>query len=114
MSVICWSYTLMIACVAMLFWLEITVFQIYTLVSFIVFAAVGAWQLWARQIKKTPTHLIFQAVVRFNTKRVPLDEIQAIAYRRHQLVLTTTRKTWHFMMTRKTYERVSTLIQAID
>ncbi|MFT8458021.1 MAG: EbsA family protein [Liquorilactobacillus ghanensis] len=97
-SIICWSYSLIVLLISILLWLEITVFQIWTVLVFLLFLVVAGVQLFFRRVEITPTELILHTVIPQNTKRFALADIKdlqarrwllsfATKYRRQQIII---------------------------
>lgn len=110
-SVICGSYTLIIACIAMLFWLEITVLQIYTIISFIIFFVVVALQYWRRYFILTDDELQMYAVIKANRQFIKLSQIEKIEYHRFELKIATAKHVHRFLMTPQVAQKLQQLIK---
>ncbi|MFT9268067.1 MAG: EbsA family protein [Liquorilactobacillus nagelii] len=98
-TIICWSYSLIVLLISILLWLEITVFQIWTVLVFLLFLVIAGLQIFFRRVEVTTQELILHTVIPQNTKKFTLFEISDLQlqwyglsfntkYRQQQLVLT--------------------------
>ena len=86
-TVTCWSYTLIILLISILLWLEITVFQVWTVLVFLLFLIISGVQLYFRQVELTKQQLILRTVIPQNTKKLELSSLQVVKKKHGQLVL---------------------------
>ena len=77
-SVTCWSYTGMLFLFSLLLWLELTVFQIWTAISFLLFVLVAGIQLYKRRLVLTDDSVEFQTVLSFNNKKIRYQDIKDV------------------------------------
>ncbi|SEM48925.1 hypothetical protein SAMN05216431_103107 [Ligilactobacillus sp. WC1T17] len=77
-SVTCWSYTGMLFLLSLLLWLELTVFQIWTAISFLLFVLVAGIQLYKRRLVLTDDSVEFQTVLSFNNKKIRYQDIKDV------------------------------------
>lgn len=69
-TIICWSYSLIVLLISILLWLEITVFQIWTVLVFLLFLVIAGLQIFFRRVEVTTQELILHTVIPQNTKKV--------------------------------------------
>lgn len=100
-SIICWSFTGMLFLLSMLLWLEITVFQIWTALTFILFLIVCLIQLWMRQIILTNDKVVLRAVILFNNKEFQRTDLKEVTLTKHGLKFATKYQTYQVLMTAK-------------
>ncbi|KRM87681.1 hypothetical protein FD21_GL001295 [Liquorilactobacillus vini DSM 20605] len=74
-SVTCWSYTLIILSISILLWLEITVFQIWTVLVFLLFLLVSGIQIYFRQVEVRPDRVVLKTVIPQNNKVLQRSEL---------------------------------------
>jgi cell division protein FtsW (lipid II flippase) len=86
-TVTCWSYTLIILLISILLWLEITVFQVWTVLVFLIFLILSGVQLYFRQVELTDQQIVLRTVIPQNTKRMELAGLQVVKKSHGQLVL---------------------------
>lgn len=81
MAITCWSYTFMILLAGFLLWLEITVFQVWSGIVFILFGIAVLLQLFLRWVEITPDSqfLILHTVLPQNTKKIKLNTIRNVS-----------------------------------
>ncbi|MFT8836555.1 EbsA family protein [Liquorilactobacillus satsumensis] len=81
MAITCWSYTFMIFLAGFLLWLEITVFQVWSGIVFILFGIAVLLQLFLRWVEITPDSqfLILHTVLPQNTKKIKLNTIRNVS-----------------------------------
>jgi hypothetical protein len=63
-TIICWSYSLIVLLISILLWLEITVFQIWTVLVFLLFLVIAGLQIFFRRVEVTTQELILHTVIR--------------------------------------------------
>lgn len=82
-------------------WLEITVFQIWTALTFILFLIICLIQLWMRQIILTDNKVVLRAVILFNNKEFQRNELKNVTLTKHGVSFTTKYQTYQILMTAK-------------
>ena len=105
-SIICWSFTGMIFLSSLLLWLEITVFQIWTALTFILFVLVSIVQILRRQVLLNEQVLLLRAVVSFNNKEIPLNELNKVKKTKYGLQLITRFRSYNILLTPKSAEEL--------
>ena len=88
-SITCWSYTVMAFLFSMLLWLEITVFQIYTAIVFMIFLIAAILQIARRKIVLEDDGVAIKTVFSMNAKKISYDDILNVEVEKHGLVFTT-------------------------
>lgn len=106
-SVICWSFTGMIFLASMLFWLEITVIQPWTIGLFVIFVLVVMLQLRMRTLVFEEKKLQINKVIKINNDSVHYDDLTAIETRQHQLVLKTTKHQYTVLLKKADVQQVT-------
>ncbi|HIW88603.1 MAG TPA: EbsA family protein [Candidatus Ligilactobacillus excrementipullorum] len=106
-SVICWSFTGMIFLASMLFWLEITVIQPWTIGLFVIFVLVVMLQLRMRTLVFEEKKLQINKVIKINNDSVHYDDLTAIETRQHQLVLKTTKHQYTVLLKKADVQQVA-------
>lgn len=74
-TITCWSFTGMIFLFSMLLWLEITVFQIWTLLTLILFLIVAFIEIKGRYITVDKHGLHYHALIVFNNQNIKRKDI---------------------------------------
>lgn len=110
-SITCWSYTFMIFLLSLFLWLEITVFQIWTAISFVIFVLVTAIQLWRRQLVITDREVKFKRVLSLNDKSIARSDIKAVVATKCQLKITDQYRTYSVLMLPKSKEKCLELLR---
>ena len=106
-SIVCWSFTWMIFLFSMLLWLEITVFQIWTLLTLILFIIVAFVEIKGRYIQIEDGVINYHALIVFNGQSVKVADIKEVKHNRWGLVRFVTEKAvYSFLMTPKTAARL--------
>lgn len=115
-SIICWSFTGIVFLISMLLWLEITVFQIWTVVVLILFVIITAVQLYFRRLVFMDDKLVAKTVIPQNSKRILYRKIEEIGVKHGQVVIKTKFATYSFLLTpgkrKKIIARLKKLIPA--
>lgn len=88
-SITCWSYTGMVFLFSMLLWLEITVFQIYTAIVFVIFLIAAILQITRRKIVLEDDGVAIKTVFSMNAKKISYDDILNVEVEKHGLAFTT-------------------------
>ncbi|KRL01537.1 EbsA family protein [Liquorilactobacillus capillatus] len=88
-TVICWSYTFIILLLGFILWLEITFFQVWTLLALVVFTIAAALQLGLRRVEVKQHELILHTVIPQNTKKLQLEDIKKVSKKKGRLVVQT-------------------------
>ncbi|KRL04612.1 EbsA family protein [Liquorilactobacillus oeni] len=81
MALTCWSYTFMILLAGFLLWLELTVFQVWSAIVFLLFFITAILQLllrWA-EIAQDSQVLVLHTVLPQNTKKIEINELRDIS-----------------------------------
>lgn len=97
-SVICWSFTGMIFLLSMLLWLEITVLQIWTIITFVIFVLVVVLQLQMRKLVFAPEQLQITKVIKINNEMVSYADLVAVRAYGHKLVLKTDKHKYELLL----------------
>lgn len=99
-SFICWSFTFMILLLSVLLWLEITVFQIWTVIVFLIFCAITIIQLLLRWIEVGDEQMIVHTIIPQNTKKIMLTNIENVRISKYGIIITVKRQKYHFIMSK--------------
>lgn len=110
--VTCWSYTLIILLISILLWLEITVFQVWTVLVFLLFLIVSGVQLHFRQVELTDQQLILRTVIPQNTKKLELTGLQVIKKKHGQLVLNGKYQSYRIFLLPSQQEKLYDLLES--
>ncbi|GAJ26140.1 pore-forming protein [Liquorilactobacillus sucicola DSM 21376 = JCM 15457] len=97
-TIICWSYTFIILLLGFILWLEITFFQVWTLLALLVFLAVAALQIVLRKVELTQDELILHTVIPQNAKKFRLNDIENVSRKRAKLSIQTKYQTYSFFV----------------
>lgn len=100
-SITCWSYTGMVFLFSMLLWLEITVFQIYTAIVFVIFLIASILQIARRKIVLEDDGVAIKTVFSMNAKKISYDDILNVEVEKHGLAFMTKYQKLSVMMKRK-------------
>ena len=111
-AITCWSYTFMIFLLSLFLWLEITVFQIWTALTFILFVIVTLIQLFFRRVVVTDEKIILKCVLGFNNKEITKKELKNIEMTKCQLRLTDKYQTYSVLMLPKAKKECYELIKS--
>lgn len=107
-SIVCWSFTWMIFLFSMLLWLEITVFQIWTLMTLILFLIVALVELRGRYLQIEDGKINYHTLIVFNGQSIKLSDIKEVKHNRWGVVRFVTEKATHsFLMMPKTAARLA-------
>ncbi|WP_057906943.1 EbsA family protein [Ligilactobacillus araffinosus] len=107
-SIVCWSFTWMIFLFSMLLWLEITVFQIWTLMTLILFLIVVLVELRGRYLQIEDGKINYHTLIVFNGQSIKLSDIKEVKHNRWGVVRFVTEKATHsFLMMPKTAARLA-------
>ncbi|MDC7952013.1 EbsA family protein [Liquorilactobacillus mali] len=109
-SIICWSFTLMILLLSILLWLEITVFQIWTVIVFLIFCVVSLIQFFLRWIEISDEKLIVHTIIPQNTKKLELSDIENVRVGKYGISITVKKQKYHFIMRKSNCEILYNLI----
>lgn len=105
-SITCWSYTGMVFLFSMLLWLEITVFQVYTAIVFVIFLIAAILQITRRKIVLEDDGVAIKTVFSMNAKKISYDDILNVEVEKHGLAFTTKYQKLSVMMKRKQAEKL--------
>lgn len=105
-SITCWSYTGMVFLFSMLLWLEITVFQVYTAIVFVIFLIAAILQITRRKIVLEDDGVVIKTVFSMNAKKISYDDILNVEVEKHGLAFTTKYQKLSVMMKRKQVEKL--------
>ena len=105
-SITCWSYTGMVFLFSMLLWLEITVFQVYTAIVFVIFLIAAILQITRRKIVLEDDGVAIKTVFSMNAKKISYDDILNVEVEKHGLAFTTKYQKLSVMMKRKKVEKL--------
>ncbi len=95
----------------MLLWLEITVLQPWTIVTFIIFIVVFALQVGSRQIKLGPDRLLLNKVIKTNNESISYADISAVATAGHKLLVKTKHNEYELLMKKSNVQEVAQLLR---
>lgn len=104
-AITCWSYTLMIFLVSLFLWLEITVFQIWTAISFVIFLLVVILQVLGRKLVLTKDEVMLKNVLALNNKTIQLKDIQQVSHTKYRLQISDQFRTYEVLMLPKNVEK---------
>ena len=110
-SITCWSYTGMVFLFSMLLWLEITVFQVYTAIVFVIFLIAAILQITRRKIVLEDDGVAIKTVFSMNAKKISYDDILNVEVEKHGLAFTTKYQKLSVMMKRKQVEKLSETLE---
>ena len=96
--------TLMILLFSLLLWLEITVFQIWTVITFIIFVLVALIQVLLRKVELSDTELSFRAVIPFNNFKIKKVDIKEIEVRKYGLFIKTKYRDYRLIVSKRVAE----------
>ena len=105
-SIICWSYTFIILLFGFILWLEITVFQIWTLITLVVFLGAAALQFLLRRVEMNHEELILHTVIPQNAKKIKLRDIKNISRKKAKLTIQTKYQTYSFFLCSKSAKKL--------
>lgn len=105
-SITCWSYTGMVFLFSMLLWLEITVFQVYTAIVFVIFLIAAILQITRRKIVLEDDGVAIKTVFSMNAKKISYDDILNVEVEKRGLAFTTKYQKLSVMMKRKQVEKL--------
>ena len=89
-------------------WLEITVFQIWTLMTLILFLIVALVELRGRYLQIEDGKINYHALIVFNGQSIKLSDIKEVKHNRWGVVRFVTEKaTYSFLMMPKTATRLA-------
>lgn len=97
-AVTCWSYTLMIFLTSLFLWLEITVFQIWTAISFVVFLLVVVLQVLRRKLILTEDEIVLKNVLALNNKTIKSKDIKQVSHTKYRLQISDRFRTYEVLM----------------
>lgn len=110
-SIICWAFSLMILDMSLLLWLEITVFQVWTVLAFLLFIAVAAVQIIGRYVVLGEDGLTVHTVISFNSKKIKYDQIKRVIVLRTQVVIAGRYQTIKMLASKKVRQQIVDGIQ---
>ena len=110
-SITCWSYTGMVFLFSMLLWLEITVFQVYTAIVFVIFLIAAILQITRRKIVLEDDGVAIKTVFSMNAKRISYDDILNAEVEKHGFAFTTKYQKLSFLMKRKQAEKLYKMLE---
>ena len=110
-SIICWAFSLMILDMSLLLWLEITVFQVWTVLAFLLFIAVAAVQVIGRYVVLGEDGLTVHTVISFNSKKIRYDQIKQVTVLRTQVIITGRYQTIKMLASKKVRQQIVDGIQ---
>lgn len=105
-SIICWAFSLMILDMSLLLWLEITVFQVWTVLAFLLFIAVAAIQIIGRYVVLGKDGLIVHTVISFNSKKIKYDQIKRVTVLRTQVIIAGRYQTIKVLASKKVRQQI--------
>lgn len=105
-SIICWAFSLMILDMSLLLWLEITVFQVWTVLAFLLFIAVAAVQVIGRYVVLGEDGLTVHTVISFNSKKIKYDQIKRVTVLRTQVVIVGRYQTIKMLASKKVRQQI--------
>lgn len=111
MSVICWSFTLMIFLTSMLLWLELTVLQPWTFSVLALFLVVAFVQLRSRIIVIRADQIEISKVIKANNDVIYYHNIVKVQLRRFGLVIKTDQDRYELLMRHKDAKEAADIIQ---
>lgn len=113
-SISLWSITMMIFLTGMMFWLEITVFQKWSAISFIIFLISVIIQLLFRYATIAKDKIYFNAVVPFNSFELKFKDINNITTKKYGFLVETKLRNYQIICSKKmTRAAISALNQNI-
>ena len=110
-SIICWAFSLMILDMSLLLWLEITVFQVWTVLAFLLFIAVAAVQVIGRYVVLGEDGLTVHTVISFNSKKIRYDQIKRVTVLRTQVIIAGRYQTIKVLASKKVRQQIVDGIQ---
>ncbi|WP_172189676.1 EbsA family protein [Lentilactobacillus kribbianus] len=109
-SVICWSWTLVIFLIGVIFWLEVTHFQWITLFFFILFALVVWAEIHFRTITIHNGIITVSRVINPKSLVIKTDKISEVSTDNHQIGFVANGKIYHFLVSRNSAIELAELI----
>ncbi|KRM97492.1 hypothetical protein FC19_GL001533 [Liquorilactobacillus aquaticus DSM 21051] len=113
-SVICWSHTFIILLFGFILWLEITVFQIWTLIALTLFLITAGLQCLLRRVELSQDGLLFHTVIPQNAKRLKFNDIKSVSIKKSKLTIQTKYQKYSFFLrsksAKKLYDSIMKLI----
>lgn len=100
-SISIWSLTLMIFLTGMMFWLEITVFQKWSAISFIIFIISVIIQLLFRYATLSEDKICFNAVISFNSFELKFKDINNITPKKYGFFIETKLRNYRIICSKK-------------
>ncbi len=113
-SITCWSYTGMVFLFSMLLWLEITVFQIYTVVFLVIFLIAAVLQIARRRIVLEDDGVAVKTVFSMNAKKIAYDDILNVEVEKHSLVFVTRYQKLSVLMKREHAEDLYKILSSSE
>lgn len=110
-SIICWAFSLMVLDMSLLLWLEITVFQVWTVLAFLLFIAVAAVQVIGRYVVFEEDVLTVHTVISFNSKKIRYDQIKRVTVLRTQVIIAGQYQTIKVLASKKVRQQIVDGIQ---
>ncbi|MCP0886171.1 EbsA family protein [Ligilactobacillus sp. WILCCON 0076] len=111
-SVTCWSYTAMILLASLLLWLEITVFQVWTVIAFVLFLLVAGIQILRRRLIINENKITIQAVIPLNNKEINLNELVAVKKKKQRILLETKYIKYTLLVRSKTQNNIYNILKS--
>lgn len=106
-SITCWLFTGMIFLFSMLLWLEITVFQMWTLSILIIFLIVSFIELKKRYITISDTEIKYHALIVYNDLVIKRNEIQKVTVNKWGVIkINTPERNYEFLTNPKIADRL--------
>lgn len=113
-SIVCWSFTWMIFLFSMLLWLEITVFQIWTLMTLIIFLVVSFIELHGRYLQILDNKINYHALIVFNGQDIDIKKIKSISCNKWGVVRIFTNVTcYSFWLTPKNAKKFTSKVSKL-
>ncbi len=104
----------MIFLTSLFLWLEITVFQIWTALTFVLFLLVTLIQIFRRKIILTEREVQIKNVLSLNNKKIFRSEIKKVEKTRMQLKITDKYRTYSLLMLPKSKNKCFELLESSD
>ncbi|WP_290034111.1 EbsA family protein [Ligilactobacillus cholophilus] len=110
-SITCWSFTWMIFLTSMLLWLEITVFQIWTLIILILFILVAFIQIRGRYLTISEDEINYHALILYNNIVIKKSAIKTISTNKWGLIkIETASNVYEFLTLPKIANKLTTAL----
>lgn len=111
-SITCWSFTGMIFLFSMLLWLEITVFQVWTLITLIIFLIVTFIEIKGRYIIVDSQKIYYHALIVFNSQEIERSKVKDVEVNKWGVIkIKTTDRDYEFLTMPKVARKLNVRLE---